>query len=351
MYGMAAIPKKNAGEITFLAQNEPVDERGRALYAIARSIIRAQLDQLTSEDLQDLDRDREDVTLRQLAKFARLDRDKGMRGDGFEWAIHEAIIGEEPTVVEPLSMLMSLASRKAFGNVEIPKSLLFGYERAKYLGFLDAVVDEAGQEAVLLPDGRGRPFFFGPWVTIAAKGAAAESQLKERIRKVWKTDIFLSDEERHYHVGATIKSNWHQLEGGPGLRIGIVPEAADLKSGTYHHKKVNLWLAVLPDPSGFMGLFNDAYEAVAEAVFTLGKHDRGKYFYKPTPMGQRLQSQLEKYGTVKVLEVENALNDAAQQDLLSIERRLVSVDAPPWLHLNAARTHVIAPKPKFEPLK
>lgn len=347
---MAAKSIKNAGQITFLAQKEPVDERGRALYAVARSILRAQLDQLTPEDLQDLDRDRADVTLRQLAKFARLDRDKGMRGDGFEWAIHEAVMGGEPSVVVPLRVLMRLASPRAFGGMGAPKSLLFGYERAKYLGFLDAVVDQAGEEALLLPDGRGRPFYFGPWVTVAAKGAAAEAQLKSRISKVWKTDIFLSDEARHYHIAATIKSNWHQLEGGPGLRIGIVPEAADLRGGTYHHKAKNLWLAVLPDPTGFMGLFNDAYEAFAEAVFALGKHDRGSYFYKPTPAGQRLQQQLEKFGTAKVLEVEAALNEAAQQDLLNIEYRLVPVDAPPWLHLNAARTPVIAPKPKFEPL-
>jgi hypothetical protein len=308
------------------------------------------LDQLTQEDLQDLDRDRSEVTLRQLAKLARLDRDKGMRGDGFEWSIHEAILGKEPTVIEPLAQLMSQTSKKAFNSNSAPHSLLFGYERARYLGFLDAIIDEAGEEAVLLPDGRGRPFYFGPWVRLAAQGARAEPQLKERIKKVWKTDLFLSDEARHYNVAATVKSNWRQLEGGPDLRIGIVPEAPDLKAGTYHYKPKSLWLAVLPDPSGFMGLFNDAYEAIAEAVFTLGKHDRGNYFYKPTPAGQRLQQQLEKYGTVRVIEVEDALNEAAQQRLITVEHQLVPVDAPPWLHLNSARTPVIAPKPKFEPL-
>src|SRR3712207_1303688 len=100
---------QTAGAVTFLSQKHPVDERGRALYAIARSIIRAQLDQLTAEDLEDLGRDRADVTLRQLAKLARLDRDKGMRGDGFEWAVHEAVLGREPTVVELLGDTMRRA--------------------------------------------------------------------------------------------------------------------------------------------------------------------------------------------------------------------------------------------------
>jgi hypothetical protein len=344
---MAAQPKSQ-GNVTFLEQRQPVDERGRAMYAVARSIIRAQLDQLTIEDLEDLNVDRSDVTLRQLSKFARLDRDKGMRGDGFEWAIHEAVMGGEPMVAEPLAAAMTKASYQSFRGMSTPSSLLFGYERAKYLGFLNALVQNAGEEAVLLPDGQGRPFAFGPWVTVAAKGKSAEPELGDRIKKVWKTDLFLSDDQRHRHVAATIKSNWHQLEDGPGLRLGIVPEAPDLPPGVRRHE--SLWLAVLPDPSGFMGIFNDAYESVAEAVFTIGKHNRGNYFYKPTPMGQRLQGQLEKYAKAKVIDVEGALNEAAQQDLVTVKNRLVSVDAPPWLHLNAARAPVIAPKPAFEPL-
>lgn len=336
------------GAVTFVKQNQPIDERGRALYAVARSVIRAHLDQLTQSDLEDLNIDRQDVTFRQLSKFARLHRDKGMRGDGFEWAVHEAIVGEEPRVLEPVQAAMSRASRKSFFSMNKPTSLMFGYERAKYLGFLDAVVDSAAQDALLLPEGSGRPFQFGTWVAVAAKGKAAEPQLNSRIKSIWKTDLFLGDDDRRRHLATTIKSNWHQLEGGAGLRLGIVPEAADLNHGTRYHK--GLWLAVLPDPDGFMGLFNDAYESVAEAIITVGKHDRAHYFYKPTPMGQRLQGQLEGYATVKVLEIEDALNDASQKDLVNTEHKLVSVDAPDWLHLNQTRMPVIAPKPSFATL-
>jgi hypothetical protein len=346
-------PRKRGatGKVTFLTQQQPVDERGRALYAIARSIIRAQLDQLTAEDLEDLQTDRADVTFRQLSKLVRLDRDKGMRGDGFEWAVHEAVLGGEPTVVGPVADAMIKASNK-FVSMSSPTSLLFGYERSRYLGFLNAMVDSADELAVLLPDGnQGKPFKFdGPWLRHAAKGASAEPELKPRIQKVWKTDLFLSDEDRHRHVAATIKSNWKQLEGGPGLRLGIVPEAADLRAGVRESAEHGLWLAVLPDPSGFMGLFNDAYESVAEALAKLGKHGRGHYFYKPTPVGQRLQAQLERFGNVKVVDVTEALNEAAQQDLVGVEQRLVSVDAPSWLTLGAAQAPVIAPKPTFESL-
>lgn len=132
----------------------------------------------------------DEVTLRQLAKVGRIDRDKGMQGDGFEWAVHEAIVGKEPLVIDPISEVLQRVSPRGFVDVTSPTSLLFGYERAKYLGFLDATVAAANEAAVLLTDGKGHPFAFGPWVSVAAKGKDAEDTLSNRIKKVWKTDIF-----------------------------------------------------------------------------------------------------------------------------------------------------------------
>ena len=145
-----------------------------------------------------------------------------------------------------------------------------------------------------------------------------------------------------------MKSNWKQLEAGPGLRVGIVPEAANLRAGVRYMN--GLWLAVLPDPDGFMGLFNDAYWSVAAAVCTLGKHQRPPYYMKPTAKGKRLQTQLEKFPTAKVVEIEHALDEAAQQNLVAVQHQLVSVQAPAWLHINETRTPVIAPRPRFQPL-
>jgi hypothetical protein len=334
-------------DVTFLEQTAPVDEYGRALYAVARSVIRAMLDQLSSDDLADLNCDRADVKLRQLAKVARLDRDKGMRGDGFEWAIHEAISGKEATVCDPISQALRKASRNVSG--EDPSSLLFGHERAKYLGFLDAVVDAAKDEAVILPDGRGHPYAFGPWVAIAAKGKAGEPELGVRIQQIWKTDLFLTDRLGIRYAAATIKSNFRQLEGGRGLRLGIVPEHKNFKSGIKRHK--DLWVVSLADPDGFMGLFNDAYMAVGQAICTLGKHERPPYYTKPTAKAQRVQEQIEKYPTAKVVDIEGALNEAAQQDLIDVDHKLLSVLAPSWLHMEEKPTPVIAPKPKFEKIE
>lgn len=336
-----------AANITFIEQNAPIDEYGRALYAVARSILRALIDSISSEDLTDLNTPLADVRMRQLSKIARLERDKGMKGDGFEWAVHEAILGKEPSVMNPISQALRRASK--YVKESEPTSLMFGQERAKYLGFLDAVVDEAGADSYLLPQGKGKPFNFGPWVSVAAQGYMAEHMLNERIKKIWKTDLFLSTVDDKKHLAATVKSNYAQLEGGQGLRIGIVPEstASNNSAGVSYDQKHGLWVVSLADPNGFMGLFNDAYHAVARAIYTLGKQEQPPYFIKPSAKAQKIQEQLEKYPDAKAIEIEDALNDAAQQDLVLNTHQLVSVNAPDWLHIKAMAPKIISPKPKF----
>lgn len=332
-------------EVTFLNQREPVDEYGRALYAVSRSVLRAHFDELSHTDLEDLNCDRVDVTFRQLSKVARLHRDKGARGDGFEWAVHEAIVGGEPRVVDLVSEALKKVSPKSFAGIDMPTSLMFGHERARHLGFTEAVVNNASGDAVLLPDGSGRPFAFDSWIPVAARGVAGEPFLRDRIKKVWKTDLFLSGADKSRFAAATIKSNWHQLEDGKGLRVAIVPQAVDLRPGYQRWK--SLHLIALPDPDGFMGLFNDAYEAVAEAILTAGRHDRAPYYYKPSAKAQKIQKQLEKFETVKVIEILEALNDAAQQNLITVDKKLMSVEPPAWLSINEKRTPVVAPRPSF----
>ncbi|MBX3704467.1 MAG: hypothetical protein KF822_11900, partial [Steroidobacteraceae bacterium] len=230
-----------------------------------------------------------------------------------------------------------------------PRSLLFGHERARYLGFLDAVVQEAGNESFLLPEGSGRPFRFGPWVQIAAKGQAAESELNERIKQIWKTDLFLSAEGDTRYFAATVKSNVEQLEGGRGLRVGIVPESPTYANhaGVRYDRSRALWVVSLADPNGFMGLFNDAYHAVARSMCTLGKQPTPPYYTKPTAKAQKVQEQIEKYPSANVLEIEAALNEAAQQSLIVESHKLVSVNAPDWLHIKQKAPKVFSPKPKF----
>lgn len=334
-------------EVTFIEQDAPVEEYGRALYAVARSIFRALIDSLTEEDLTDLNSPIDRITLRQLAKVVRLDRDKGMRGDGFEWAVHEAVVGNEPLVSNPLVEVATRASK--FVSGQQPTSILFGHERAKYLGFLDAVIGEAGNDSYILPEGSGRPYRFGPWIRVAAEGQRAEARLSERIKQIWKTDLFISLSGSEKYLAATVKSNAQLLEGGRGLRIGIVPESSKIRrsSTVIYDNSRKLWIVTLPDPNGFMGLFNDAYMAVGRAICTVGKQTQPPYYTKPSAKAQILQEQIEKYPTSLVSDIEEALNEAAQQHLVSAKTQLVGVNAPDWLHIKKLQPKIIAPRPSF----
>lgn len=59
-------------QVTFLKQDEPIEEYGRALYAVCRSVVRAMLDQLGPDQLLILNTDRKDVTMQQLGHVIRL---------------------------------------------------------------------------------------------------------------------------------------------------------------------------------------------------------------------------------------------------------------------------------------
>jgi hypothetical protein len=186
-------------------------------------------------------------------------------------------------------------------------------------------------------------------VATAAQGQAAEPHLAPRIKKIWKTDIFLSAVDDPRHFATTIKSNVELLEGGAGLRIGIVPESAQLPgwSGVKYSQQHKLWIVTLADPNGFMGLFNDAYKAVAWAICTLGKHSQPIYYTKPSAKAIRVQEQIERYPDATAIDIEAALDEAAQQDLVTSKEKLVGVNAPNWLHIKELAPKVISPKPKF----
>ena len=162
--------------------------------------------------------------------------------------------------------------------------------------------------------------------------------------------MFLSAAGNPKHLAATVKSNMAQIEGGEGLRIGIVPESTATagRSGVQYDSNTGLWIIKLADPNGFMGLFNDAYVAVARALCHIGKQPEPTYWTKPSAKAQRVEEQIEKYPSAKVIDIEGALNEAAQQDLIKADSRLVSVNAPHWLHMKQLAPKVISPRPRFD---
>ena len=122
------------------------------------------------------------------------------------------------------------------------------------------------------------------------------------------------------------------------------------RGAIYRDRGKSLWVVSLEDPNGFMGLYNDAYMAVGRAMCTLGKQPHPPYYTKPSAKAQRVQMQLEKYPDAKILEIEDALNQAAQQNLIKAQTQLIGVNAPNCLHIKQKAPIIVAPKPSFEKL-
>jgi hypothetical protein len=51
------------------------------------------------------------------------------------------------------------------------------------------------------------------------------------------------------------------------------------------------------------------------------------------------------------MDIDGALNEAAQQNLVTVNQQLVGIDAPKWLHITERPISIIAPKPKFEKIE
>lgn len=58
----------------------------------------------------------------------------------------------------------------------------------------------------------------------------------------------------------------------------------------------------------------------------------------------------EAYFKPHFVDIFDALNEAAQQNLIAVDRKLMSVEAQTWLIINEKRTPTIALRPAFEKL-
>ena len=69
---------------------------------------------------------------------------------------------------------------------------------------------------------------------------------------------------------------------------------------------------------------------------------------RPSAKAQRIQEQIEKYPDAFIHEIEGALDEAAQQNLVVQTHTMIGVNAPSWLHVKQMAP--ISPKPKFTKL-
>lgn len=261
-----------------------------------------------------------DVTLFQMAHATP--ETPGSFGLAFEVAVHEAINSGLPDVAS----LISEAMADSGVRTSRPRSILFGAERAARLGFLDALVTDLGERPVLRigANRRGAPFSLSRWLPIMAQGWRGEQWLPNDISKVWKADLLLADAEGRSFVPATVKSNPNSLEGGPGLRVGIVPQAPGWQVGVRDWK--GLKVVILPDDGPFLDLLTKAYLTVTRALNKLAGRHNG--IQPALAAGKRLEADLLSWATSPVLDVIDTLKRRGQRGLISERLRQVELYVP-----------------------
>lgn len=235
-------------------QREAISDPVRSKIAMAVPILRATLHSLKRDRIERLG-GLERITLVDLAReFRQGDGDIGIC---FEYAVHEAILNDDPLIGPLASEVL-----ESFCNIRGgASSILFGPEKEGVIPILETVQDSLTDDSIVHVGNRGRPpklKRYVPRIINAFRRHEARNKLPRSISGIWKADLFLGNQESEMWVGTTIKSNAAHLESARGLRIGIYPKrnAAD---DPRLDEELNLIRLPLPYDKDFMELFYKAF--------------------------------------------------------------------------------------------
>jgi hypothetical protein len=229
-----------------------------ALTAVVRPILMGVLYALKDDVVQQAG-GRENITLALLARLYRA-------GDGdcgicFEYAVHEAMTRRDPRVVERVNDAIRLC--RINGND--PRSILFGLEKSGTLQLIDSVAEMLTEDSRVLAGTVGQPpKLLKHLHTIAGafRNARTRLALPSSICGLWKADLVLGYPEREQWVGTSVKINPAQLEGAPGLRIGIVPVRQGRTDKVRRDEDRNLVICPLHHDADFMQVFYEGWRIV-----------------------------------------------------------------------------------------
>lgn len=293
-------------------QNVVADEVS-AITAVVRPILEGLLYALKAEVVADVggyDR----VRLRMLPRLYR-------PGDGdcgicFEYAVHQALNHGEASVVERIDAAMSKCSVPG----TTAASLLFGAEKSGSLNLIDSAKESLTEESRLLAGTRGQPAKLKRHIDSIASAfrrREARAELPWSISGTWKADLFVGNTDTDRWVATTVKINPRQLEGAPGLRIGIVPAREGTSDLVRVDQSKNLVVCPLPYDQAFMEVFYQGWQVVQQFVASDAKMP--KEVALPRNAERQVARYLEQRRDHPVVDVIEVLGPLAQPELLQTE--------------------------------
>ena len=301
-------------------QLNPVASEVLALTAVVRPILKGVLYAIKRDVAKELG-GYENLKLKMLPR-AYLGGD-GDCGICFEYAVHEAMTAGNSRVIERINDAAKLCRLNA--EME-PKSILFGLEKSGTQQLIDTAADILTKDSRLLYGTRGQPVKLRKHLTGIAgafRKPGTAKALPSSIRGLWKADLFIgfSDEDRW--VATTVKINPAQLEGAPGLRIGIVPTKQGASDAVRRDDNKNLVICPLPHDQDFMQIFYEGWRVVQ--AFIDADAQVPKEVSLPGPAEREVARILAQRREFPILDVVEAIKPFGQPELLHTDDKQVDL--------------------------
>ncbi len=299
-------------------QLNSVADEVSALTAVIRPILEGTLNAVKQEIVAEVGKT-EDVKLKILPRIYR-------RGDGdcgicFEYAVHDAVVRGEASVLE---RVWDATTKHCKIQGSEPASILFGVEKAGSQQLIETTEELLTDESLLMYGTRGRPVKLKKHLSTAAaafRRPQARLALPQSIRGLWKADLFLGAGDTDRWVGTTVKINRDHLEPARGLRIGVVPAREGRKDAIT--REGNFVVCPLPYDGAFMEIFYRGWAIIQQFIAADARLPREVNL--PRPAERQVARLLEERRDHPVVDVIDALSPLAQPELLDTDAREAGV--------------------------
>jgi hypothetical protein len=316
--------------------NEVADEV-LALTAVVRPILSGVLNALKADITREAG-GRENISLTMLSRLYRA-------GDGdcgicFEYAVHQAMNRRDPRVLGKMEDAIKLCRIQGHD----PQSVLFGLEKSGTLQLIDTAANIFTPDSRILSGTVGQPAkirkHLGNLVG-AFRNPRTRLALPWSIRGLWKADLVVGVPDADRWVGTTVKINPSQLEGAPGLRIGIVPTRQGRTDAVRMDDARNLVICPLQHDEDFMQVFYEGWRIVQAFIQADAKLPREVAL--PRPADREVARILEERREFPVVDVVDVLAAFAQPELLVTDDKQVGIHD---VKGQAITDMVVAPLPR-----
>lgn len=298
-------------------QISSIDSEVTALISIVRPILTGILFS-TKQDVAAEFGGYENIKLKMLPRIYR--PGDGDVGIAFEWAVHDSIQRNDALVMDRLVDASRICKLK--GNTF--SSLLFGVEksgRAKLIDTADLLLKD---DSRLLTGAQAQPIKLKRYLnTLAASFNRPDTRLAlpYSINGLWKADLFFGATDTDRWLGTTMKINPSQLQGGRGLRIGIIPASQGKSDKISHDSAKNLVLCPLPYDGAFMELFYTGWRIVQQ--FIAADANLPKEVALPNPVERQVARELAIRREFEVVQIVDVLKNQSQTDLIESTEKKV----------------------------